>query len=341
MSLIPHSTGVSHCPEEIAGHVFRVPLPLPMPDLKVINAYIITGSDGLTLIDPGWDYEPSEVALRSALGVLGASPTDVQRILATHLHWDHYSLAARWRDQYGAELMLGREERHSMMAFRPSDGPHQAQVGLLERAGAGELAEAVSHLEWQPHERGMTYPPPSRWLDDGDEIDCGTTMIAVRATPGHTRGHVVFDDTAHGLVFTGDHLLPRIKPSLAFEPAPEALPLRSFLSSLQLFVDLPDSRILPAHGEVDRRTQGRALALLHHHREQLDRVADLVAAGAQTAYEVALHMRWTRREHTLNELATLQQMTAVLEVLARLELLVTQGILTVQNCDIGRTFSVA
>lgn len=35
----------------------------------------------------------------------------------------------------------------------------------------------------------MTYPPPDRWLDDGDEIDCGATTIAVRATLGHTRGH--------------------------------------------------------------------------------------------------------------------------------------------------------
>jgi glyoxylase-like metal-dependent hydrolase (beta-lactamase superfamily II) len=341
MSQVSQSAGVTPDLEEIAGHVFRVPLPLPLPDLKAVNAYIVTGPDGVTLIDPGWAYEPSEVALRSALAALGAAPPDVRRILATHQHWDHYSLAVRWRDQFGAELMLGREEQHSMAAFTRLAGVHPTQVGMLVRAGARQLADAVDRLEWEPHERDVAFSPPDRWLDDGDVIDCGATTIVVRATPGHTRGHMVFDDTAHAMVFTGDHLLPRITPSIAFERAPEALPLRSYMSSLRLFLDLPDSRMLPAHGVADRLTRGRAVELLDHHRERLDRVADLVAAGAVTAFEVARRMRWTRHERTLDELGTVHQMTAVLEVLAHLELLATQGILTTHDSDAGCAFSVS
>jgi hypothetical protein len=51
-------------------------------------------------------------------------------------------------------------------------------------------------------------------------------------------------------------------------------------------------------------------------------------------------MRWTRRECTLDELETVHQMTAVLEVLAHLELLATQGILTAHDSDAGCAFSV-
>ena len=84
MSHVPPMTSSGAVSERIAEHVVRVPLPLPLPDLKTVNAYAIFGSDGVTLIDPGWAYEPSETALRAALSDLGATPSDVQRILVTH-----------------------------------------------------------------------------------------------------------------------------------------------------------------------------------------------------------------------------------------------------------------
>jgi hypothetical protein len=37
MSQVPQSAGVVPGLEEIAGQVFRVPLPLPLPDLKVVT----------------------------------------------------------------------------------------------------------------------------------------------------------------------------------------------------------------------------------------------------------------------------------------------------------------
>jgi len=327
--------------EAVDDQVVRVSLPLPLPDLKVVNAYVIAGSDGLTLIDPGWAWPQSESVLRTTLDEMGAQPSDVRRILVTHQHWDHYSQGVRWRDEFGAELMLGREERHSIAAFTPTGPIHPAQVTLLARAGAPGLARALEALEWETYERDVKLAPPDRWLDDGDEIDCGATTILVRATPGHTRGHVVFEQVDRGIVFTGDHLLPRITPSIAFERAPEQLPLRSYLSSLRMFIQLPDSRMLPAHGGTDRSTQGRAQELLEHHRDRLDRVAALVAAGSVSAHEVALQMRWTRRERLLGELDVMNQMTAVLEVLSHLELLVVQGVLTTHVEDDRAVFAPA
>ncbi|MEH3139698.1 MAG: MBL fold metallo-hydrolase [Mycobacterium kyogaense] len=327
--------------EHIADHVIRVPLPLPLPDLKVVNAYVIKGADGVTLVDPGWAMEHSESTLRAALDAVGLHRRDVRRILATHQHWDHYSLGVVWRDRYGIELLLGREERHSIEAFDPAEGVHPRQLPMLRAAGAAELADHVARLQWEPYERDVAFSPPDRWIDDGDEIDCGGIRIVARATPGHTRGHVVFDDVEHGLVFSGDHLLPRITPSIAFERAPGPLPLRSYLSSLQLFVDLPDARMLPAHGPADRATRARALELLDHHRDRLDQVADLVAAGAQTAFDVAGRMVWTRRERSLDELGVVHAMTAVLEVQSHLRLLVSRHSLTVQDEDGVELFAVA
>ncbi|MGX9670552.1 MBL fold metallo-hydrolase [Mycobacterium sp. HM-7] len=335
------TSGVDPGYELITDHVVRVPLPLPLPDLTSVNAYVILGADGVTLIDPGWDWAPAETVLCDALHGFGAGPSDVRQILVTHQHWDHYSLAQRWSTTYGAELMLGHEERHSIEAFSAMTGVHPTQVGMLTVAGAPLLARAVAGLQWEPHELGIAFTAPDRWLTDGDVIDCGGSSVVARFTPGHTRGHMVFDDVAHGMVFTGDHLLPRITPSIAFERAPEALPLRSYLSSLKLFLDLPQARMLPAHGCADRRTGDRAQELLDHHRERLARVAEFVAAGPTTAFGVAAQMRWTRHERRLDELDVVHQMTAVLEVAAHLDLLVTQQLLTRRDESDGRVFSVA
>jgi hypothetical protein len=88
-------------------------------------------------------------------------------------------------------------------------------------------------------------------------------------------------------------------------------------------------RLLPAHGPVTGSAHARIDALLAHHAERLDRCAGAVAAGAGTAYEVACGLRWTRRERLLSELDPVNQMLAVTETRAHLELLAAQGRLTV------------
>jgi glyoxylase-like metal-dependent hydrolase (beta-lactamase superfamily II) len=341
VSQSPATTDINDHVEKIADHIVRIPLPLPLPDLKVVNAYAVLGDGGVSLIDPGWANERSEAALLAALDPLGAGRRDVRRILVTHQHWDHYSLGVKWRDQYGIELLLGRGEQHSIEAFVPEEGVHPKQVPMLRRAGAAVLAADVAGLDWEPYERGVAFSFPDHWLDDGEVIDCDGVHIAARATPGHTRGHIVFDDLAHGVMFTGDHLLPRITPSIAFERAPEKLPLRSYLGSLRLLLDMPDARMLPAHGHTDGTTRTRAQELLDHHRDRLQHVADLVDDGCATAFEVASRMTWTRRERTLDELNVVHRMTAILEVQSHLLLSVHTGALTRQDADGVDVFATA
>lgn len=336
-------TAAAHGPETITDDVARIALPLPLPDLRSVNTYLLhSPTHGVTLVDPGWAFPPAETALTQALDALGYVISDVERIVVTHQHWDHYSLGVQWRDRYGIELMLGREERHSIESFaRLPHQVHPTQVPQLRRAGAFELAAEIDGLEWEPYERGVPFTFPDRWLDDGEVIDCGVATIAVRATPGHTRGHVVFEDSVHGLMFTGDHLLPRITPSIAFERAPQQLPLRSYLDSLQLILDLPDARMLPAHGATDRTTHDRADELLDHHATRLQAVGDLVAAGRSRSVDVAAEMRWTRKELALDALNPVHRMTAVLEVQAHLDLLEFQGWLASTDVDGVRHYLMA
>jgi glyoxylase-like metal-dependent hydrolase (beta-lactamase superfamily II) len=289
--------------------------------------YVILGADGVTLVDPGWKSEPSEHALLAGLASLGAGTADVRQIVVTHAHWDHYTRAVDWQQRYGIPLLLGQGERHSIEVFDLSRGPYPRQAALLREAGAGEIAAAIDALELEDHERDMPFGAPDRWLRDGDRVDCSGLTLLAHATPGHTRGHIVYEDIGGGLLFTGDHLLPRITPSLAFEQAPEESPLTSYLASLRAFADGPDRRMLPAHGLADASAKDRARELLDHHDRRLKVVHDHVISGARTAFDVATRMRWTRHDKTLSQLGTVHAMTAVLEVRSHLEHLAQDGAL--------------
>lgn len=303
--------------EQLADGIHRIPLPLPLDDLQSINAYALESSAGLVLIDPGWASEVTDCVLRAAVSELGYRMEDISSVVATHGHWDHYTQALDLRRDYGSRLYLGEDERYSIDAFRNLDGVYPRQVELLRAAGAEELADIIDALHLQPHEAGISPAYPDVWMQGGDVLEFGDRTLFAHATPGHTRGHTVIVDPRAGITFTGDHILPRITPSIAFERDPDRNALPSFLSSLRLMLALPDTRMLPAHGPVSPSVHDRAFELLAHHDERLTTIRDLGADG-KSPHQIARSMPWTRRNRRLDDLSPVHQMVAVLEVAAHL-----------------------
>ncbi|WP_165485649.1 MBL fold metallo-hydrolase [Protofrankia symbiont of Coriaria ruscifolia] len=301
--------------------VYRIPLPLPLDGLRAVNVYVVPDVDGLVVVDSGWAAPSTEAALVTALGTLGYRLDDVSRVVVTHAHHDHYTQAIALRARFGTKVSIGWGERHSIHVGGEADVPAHPQIAMLLRCGAPDLAARYAqHVAREA--RDTPWGPPDSWLDDGDVVGLADRKLDVLATPGHTRGHVVLRDNANGLLFAGDHVLPHITPSLGFEWVPEPSPLRSFLQSLRLVGDLPDTLLLPAHGPVTTSVHQRVEELLAHHEARLDAVVGHVREGAETALQVASAMRWTRRERRLDELDTTGQVLAVLEIEAHLNLLV-------------------
>ena len=313
-------------PEPVATGVFRIPLPLPENALRAVNAYAIVGPDSIVLIDAGWAWQPALRQLRSGLAQLGAQPGDVRRVLVTHVHRDHYSQALTLRRQFGAHVALGSGERPSFaLVHEPGATVNSRPIAGLRAAGAAQLAGRMAE---QLGARGYDlsgWEYPDDWLAAGlVGLPGGRELTAVE-TPGHTRGHLVFHDLQASLLFAGDHVLPHITPSIAFEPEPGSLPLRAFLDSLRLVRQRPDAVLLPAHGSVRPSAHARIDELLAHHDLRLTEALEALSAAVTTAFEVALVLRWTRHGRSLTELDDTNAMLAVLETTAHLELLEAQG----------------
>lgn len=316
--------------------LYRLPLPLPMDGLKAVNVYVLVGpdsGDGLTLIDGGWAVTEGREALAAGLRQLGAGFGDIRRFLVTHAHRDHYTLASVLGEEYDAHVSLGEGEKPTLdMINSADDFFDDSTLGQLRRAGAFELATQMEG--WVPPQADMReWRYPDTWLSGDHRISVSGRELDAVHTPGHTQGHFVFADTAGGVLFGGDHVLPTITPSIGFEPAAVVSPLADFMASLAKVRALPDLRLLPAHGPVAPSSHTRVDELLAHHETRLTQCLESLRGGRTTAAEVAADLPWTRRATPYSELDVFDAMLATLETKAHLEVLASRGLATREQPD--------
>lgn len=315
---------------EVAKGVFRIPLPMPTNGLRAVSTYAIRSGADLLMIDSGWAVPEAMTGLQDALELINAGPGDISEFAITHAHGDHYTLAVEVRERYGTPIAIGAGEEANILAVMADwdSGYHVQQRHLIE-AGASDLAAEFdqwrtghSHTSRFAKER---YELPDRWLHNGEVIDVGHHEIRARVTPGHTSGHVVYIDHAEGIIFSGDHILPHITPSVGFEPVPPALPLRDFLASLESMLELPDLSVMPAHGPAGFSLHDRSLELLRYHETRLSDMLTVVLAGGRHPLDVARGIGWTRRNTHFDALDPFNRTLALNETVAHLRLLEDRG----------------
>lgn len=310
----------------VAPGVHRIPLPLPTDGLRAVNVYAIEDPGGLVLIDAGWALEESRRRLEIALKDLGYGLADISRFLVTHVHRDHYTQAVTIRREFGTRVSLGAGERPNLEALAgPGLRERSPHLDQLRACGAAPIVETLQALWRAGGHDPAAWEFPDEWIEGRTALPLGERELLAVPTPGHTRGHLVFADLAGGLLFAGDHVLPHITPSIGFESAPDALPLGAYLRSLTRVREMPDLRLLPAHGPVTDSVHDRVDALLDHHAARLDTCLSAIAAGSGTAYQTARALTWTRRERRFDDLDVFNQMLATTETQAHLEVLVAQG----------------
>ncbi|NKY32340.1 MBL fold metallo-hydrolase [Nocardia speluncae] len=316
----------------VADGIHRIPLQLPQDGLRAVNVYALETDTGLVLIDGGWHRPDTYRELAAGLARIGRSPDDIHDVLVTHIHRDHYTFAVELRRRHGCRVHLGAGESAGLAAIRAlGNNVPTSSLRELRRAGAtGIAARAYGASIGEPFDIA-DWAAPDQWLQPGT-LTLGGYELEARATPGHTKGHLVFQDRARRLLFTGDHLLPTITPSIGFELGTWELPLDNFLNSLALLRDDDDHTMLPAHGPDGGNAGHRARDLLNHHDQRFDQIRTALTELAPcTGLEVARALTWTRRERPFDTLDTFNQMVATCETMAHLDVLVARNVSTVET----------
>src|SRR5947209_15296092 len=116
--------------ERVRPGLWSIPVPLPNNSLRYVFVYAFETDAGPYLVDAGWNTEDAFATLNAGLAELGTSISDVQGVLVTHIHPDHYGLAGRVREASGAWIALHPADA-ALIRDRYSE-----PTDLLERVGA-------------------------------------------------------------------------------------------------------------------------------------------------------------------------------------------------------------
>jgi glyoxylase-like metal-dependent hydrolase (beta-lactamase superfamily II) len=258
--------------------------------------YVVEGSDGaLTVIDPGWGVDANLERLETALAEVDHSLADVDLIAVTHLHADHLGGAEALRRASGARIALHAAEQRAL-AERTSDAV-AADADIARWGAPGDDQEALV-ASWGSG-RHLPAVTADLLLDDGDVLPIAGRLLRAVHTPGHTAGHLCFVEPEQRLVFTGDHVLPRINPGIGLGGRTGTNPLTDYLTSLDRMAALdvagPDAlEVCPGHEYRFVGLRGRAEALIAHRADRSrDAAAALDALDRPTVWQVAERMSWS------------------------------------------------
>lgn len=314
------AAGVSWC---------RIPLPI---DLNHINVWLLDTPHGYVLVDTGM---ASDVAKQTweDIAVELFSKTPLYAVFVTHIHPDHFGLAAWLQQRHGVQVWMSRrtyEQAQQLLEGRYLADPEGAErffrsngiddvTALKPMFSAGRFARMASGL-----------PQVQRFIADADVIEPGLEWRAI-ATEGHAEGHLCLRNAQAQLLISGDQVLPTISSNISFSwRSTDPNPLSSFLSSLRQLRELPSQTlVLPSHGLPFRGLQQRVDDLLRHHESQLAKVSSACETPCTARDVLPLLFR--------RQLVGMHLFLALGEALAHLEYLVHAGRLRKSIAEDGVT----
>jgi glyoxylase-like metal-dependent hydrolase (beta-lactamase superfamily II) len=310
--------------ERLDGGLWSVPVVFPDNPMRYTLSYVMADGDDCLVIDPGFDSDEGYAQLAAALERIGPGVSGVTGVFATHYHTDHLGMARRLADAAGTWVAVGRRDRDALQDYGEPGEAMEADLLQHRVWGVPEEKLAELLLPREAFERIREEAVVDRVLDGGEQLLAGSRVLRTEATPGHTPGHLMLWDDAARLVFSGDHILPRITPNVSLVPHEHPDPLRSYLDSLERTAEADDHEVLPAHEYRFKGIGSRARALRAHSMDRLDEVlAALEALAEPTVYTVAGRIGWSRG---WDSLGGFQLRIALSETAAHLQYLVTSGL---------------
>lgn len=263
----------------------RLSIPTPFA-VGPVNAYLA----GRTIIDPGPGSEEAWSALLARLEDHNMTPSDVEQVLVTHPHPDHFGLANRLR-QEGAKILASPACAEIIADFAGRlDAEQDFFTDFFEGHGmAATTAQTVTELS----ESYLSFAPgveTDTLLSDGEVVTVDGTAITAESVAGHAPGERIFTFENDGELqaIVGDHVLGEITPNPLLQPPengkrPRVLP--KYNRSLERLQERNFDRLLPGHREEIGDPMGRIEAIRSAHEERTENVYELVD-GPTTAVEV-------------------------------------------------------
>jgi glyoxylase-like metal-dependent hydrolase (beta-lactamase superfamily II) len=313
--------------------IHRLAIPTPFMVGRV-NAYLIEDSP-LTLIDSGPNSGKALDELEQALQAHGHAVEDIELLVVSHQHMDHFGLASILARRSGAEVAALDKLAPFLAAYgHETDLEDRFAEQLMLRHGIPrEVVTALRAVSAGFRAWGASVEV-TRPLRDGGELQLRDRTLRVLHRPGHSPSDTVFLDEDRSILLAADHLIKHISsnPLLARPlgcsgdydgPRPQAL--ITYMDSLEETRAMDLALVLPGHGQpiidhvplIDKR--------FRMHDRRAEKIHGLIATEPRTAHEIAIQL-W-------GNVAVTQAYLTLSEVLGHVDLLLADQRVVEQESD--------
>jgi glyoxylase-like metal-dependent hydrolase (beta-lactamase superfamily II) len=302
-------------------------LPIPTPfAVGRVNCYLVD-DDPLTLVDTGPNSGTSLTVLEAALAEHGRRVEDLERLVITHQHIDHFGLVAILADRSGAEVCALDRLAPWLARFGDAmeDDDSFAEAVMLRHGIPEDMVTVLRVVTRQFRAWGasatVTMP-----LADGDTLDFAGRAWRVHHRPGHSPSDTVFHDERSGELIGGDHLIKHISSNPLIsrpldggsdDPAQRPKALVAYLASLRATREMDLRVVLAGHGDPVDDHRALIDERMHLHDRRARKLHGLVAERPRTAHELAQEL-W-------GNVAVTQAYLTLSEILGHMDLLVDDG----------------
>jgi glyoxylase-like metal-dependent hydrolase (beta-lactamase superfamily II) len=316
------------------GSIRSLTVPLPgFPALICSNMFVL-GSGPITLIDTAPKFSGSLITLESQLHENGFEWSDVERIIITHGHIDHFGLVGRIRIASGHDIpcYIHQDDLWKLSGDYLKSGMWSEDADIFY-AKIGMPEQTVERMKRRSHFFKNLCDPVDDAIPmkEGDTFQGSGFDLEVIHTPGHSPGCCCFYESRHNILFSGDHLLKHITPNPFHEvnrshlKDPSYKSLKAYMESLEKLEHLNVKFVFPAHGEFITDLESLIAGYRKHHEKRTEEILQTLKNGVRSVYGLMADV--------FPGIDESEAFLAVSEVLVHLELLLEAG--SAEQAEVG------
>lgn len=313
--------------------VHRLAIPTPFMVGRV-NAYLIEDSP-LTLVDSGPNSAKALDELEQGLATLGHSVEDIELLVISHQHIDHFGLASTLARRSGAEVAALDRLAPFLAGFGLETDLEDrfAEQTMLRHGIPPDIVTALRSVSASYRGWGSAVEVTRPLSADG-ELVLRDRTLRVLHRPGHSPSDTVFHDESRGMLLAADHLIAHISsnPLLARPleaegeytgPRPQAL--ITYMASLEKTRAMDLELVLPGHGRPITDHAALIDERFRLHARRAEKINRLIALQPRSAHEIAQEL-W-------GNVAVTQAYLTLSEVLGHVDLLLRDGLVVEDETD--------
>lgn len=259
--------------------VTQVTIPLPFR-LNHVNCFFAEGLRGWTIIDAGLNTVETRDIWKPII-----EKHDVKDIILTHYHPDHFGYAGTLQRLTNAEVWMTEVDANAGLSYWEPESLKIVNQNYDMCGLPNHLSNELTTDEESFNAKVTPYPVIHHYLEEGKKVVFGKYEYEIIFTPGHSDGLISLFNKENSILFSTDHILPRISPNISYWFRGIQNPLGAFFDSLNKIKLLDADLVIPSHGKPFHNANKRIEELFSHHQDRLEIALESTKKPA-TIYEV-------------------------------------------------------